>query len=267
MRRIALAMVLIYGFSTLAVDAAAETVATANNSVHANKQVGFYITSKQIPPNLLPKPPLPRSRAWQHRIQQIIGIHTYAAPDEVIAAREEQHLRPEIMTRLLGEKFTRDNLPATFALIDRVTADTESVTQAAKKHWHTIRPYQLDKHVKLQVDPLPKDNYGYPSGHTGTGYVWAQLLSFLRPDATVRLNYQAERIAMHRVVAGVHTLHDVAGGRKLGQEIIKALKKSPSFQHDLALASKEVCDRAHAPDQMAAVKRKNWKSFKSRAAQ
>ncbi len=267
MRRIVLAMMLVYGFSASAVNAAAETAAAANNAGKA-KPAGFYITVKQVPPRSLPKPPLPQSRAWQNGVQQIIGIQTYAAPDEVIAAREEQNLRPELMTGLLGEKFTRANLPATFALLDRVTADTETVTQAAKKHWHTIRPYQLDRHVKLQVDPLPKDNYGYPSGHASTSYVWAQILSFLRPDDAVKLGYQAERIAMHRVVAGVHTLHDITGGRRLGQEIIKALKQNPSFQHDLMLARREVCGRApDSGDQAASVKRKNWKSFKSRATQ
>ncbi|MEQ1652805.1 MAG: phosphatase PAP2 family protein, partial [Hyphomicrobium sp.] len=168
------------------------------------------------------------------------------------------------LVSMLDKYVSRTELPLTFALLDRTGADVNAVTWAAKKHWHTTRPYRLDHRIKLLVDPLPADNYGYPSGHSSTSLVWAQILTQLDPAAAARLQHQADRIAWHRVLAGVHTPHEVDGGKKLGAAIFAALMAKPAFQTDLTAAHAEY-DAWRAATTPAS--RKNWKSFKSHVAE
>lgn len=261
-RRLALTALFI-GTTWLAVPAAYAEPA-AHKTHHARPAVvqptsGNYVSVKEIP--TLPAPPSAKSHTARADIKQIIGIQTYAAPEETAAARDEQNLRPEHLVGVIDITVSQAELPLTFALLERVGTDVGVVTRAAKKRWHTVRPYRLDRRIKLLVDPLPADDYGYPSGHTSISYVWARILAELDPAAATLLLLQADRIAGHRVLAGVHTAHDIAGGKKLGTEIFAVLKDKPAFQTDLAAARTEfdAWRAATAPSG-----RKNWKSFKSR---
>ncbi|MGB4100721.1 MAG: phosphatase PAP2 family protein [Alphaproteobacteria bacterium] len=237
---------------------ASQTQSTASRSA-AKPTLGHYISVKEIA--ALPAPRANKSSTIRTDILHIIGFQTYAAPEEITAARDEQNLRPEHLVSVIDKNVSQTELPLTFALLDRVAADVSAVTRAAKKRWRTTRPYQLDRRVKLLVDPLAPDNYGYPSGHTSLSLVWADILAELDPAAAAPLQQQAARIAMHRVLAGVHTTQDITGGKKLGTAILAALKTKPAFQSDLAAARAEFTAWRAAT---APSGRKNWKSFKSR---
>lgn len=234
-----------------------------------------YLTTASVAYKQLPKPPKLKSKTWKGDIGKIIQIQKYAAPHEIAAARYEHRLRPEIVTDVLGANFTRVQLPKTFALLDNVTADSKAVTKQAKDHWRLPRPYKSDKRVGLLVPPLNPKNFGYPSGHTSTSLVLANLLGNLVPDARYALQHQAGRIANRRVLAGVHTPHDLTGGRVLGALIWQKLQAQPAFQADLAAARAEVAASGYrwtAPGcpvaaQPAKPARKNWKSFKSRVTE
>lgn len=242
----------------------------------AEEQPRFvYLNPSSIAYKQLPQPPKVKSKAWKNDIGKIIQIQKYAAPHEIAAARYEHRTRPEIMTDVLGPNFTRVKLPKTFALLDNVTADSKSVTKQAKDHWHLPRPYKADKRIKLLVPPLNPKNFAYPSGHTSTSLVLANLLGDLVPDARTVLQHQAGRIANRRVLAGVHTPHDLTGGRVLGSLIWQKLQAQPAFQADLAAAREEISASGYswnAPGCPVMVKpaqpaRKNWKSFKSRVTE
>lgn len=239
------------------------------------KPVFAYLTPASVAYKQLPQPPKVKSKAWKTDIGKIIQIQKYAAPHEIAAARYEHRLRPEIMTDLLGPNFTRVKLPKTFSMLDNVVSDSKAVTKQAKDHWHLPRPYRADKRVKLLVPPLNPKNFAYPSGHTSTSLVLASLLGSAVPDARFALQHQAGRIANRRVLAGVHTPHDLTGGRVLGALIWQKLQTQPAFQADFAAAREEIaasdfrwtapgCPVAAQPAQPA---RKNWKSFKSRVTE
>ncbi len=234
-----------------------------------------YLTPASVAYKQLPKPPKVKSKAWKADIGKIIQIQKYAAPHEIAAARYEHRTRPEIVTDVLGPHFTRAKLPKTFALLDNVVSDSKAVTKQAKDHWRLPRPYRADKRVKLLVPPLNPKNFSYPSGHTSTSLVLAHLLGSLVPDAHYALQHQAGRVANRRVLAGVHTPHDLTGGRVLGALIWQKLHSQPAFQTDFAAARAEVLANGYrwtAPGcpvatQPAKPARKNWKSFKSRVTE
>ncbi|MEJ0063242.1 MAG: phosphatase PAP2 family protein [Alphaproteobacteria bacterium] len=186
----------------------------------------------------LAKPPGTGSKAWKKDIQDIIGLQAAPSPDEIAAARDENRLQPELVTHVLAEDFTRDNLPVTFALLDQTGVDAKDATGVAKKYWKQPRPFKTSKKVKLMLDE-PKD-YAYPSGHTSTSYVWAMILTDLQPDAAAPLTQKAESIAGHRTLAGVHSSHDIDAGREFGKQLLKLFYKDSRFLNQLESARREI---------------------------
>ena len=99
------------------------------------------------------------------------------------------------------------------------------------------RPHQLDERLSLGA---PESSYGYPSGHSTRGTVYALLLAELFPDRKEAILVVGRNIGWDRVLIGKHFPTDIYAGRVLGQAIFRKLQASPFFQHDLAEAKAEV---------------------------
>jgi acid phosphatase (class A) len=251
----------------------ATTVAVEQPVTIARSQALPYLAPNTITPTALPKPDALQSHAWRRDIMTILQMQKYVVPIEIDVARTERDVTPEMMTRIIGHNFKRDALPRTFALLDRVGKDSHIITKAAKDYWRVPRPYLVDKRVKLLIEALPANNYSYPSGHTSTSLVWARVLGDLLPDYRFALNVQAERIAAHRLIVGVHTPRDLAGGKELGELIVAKLQAVESYQADRQAALQELKTAGY--NQPAAADSfdtptatpKNWRSFPSQIAE
>jgi acid phosphatase (class A) len=125
-----------------------------------------------------------------------------------------------------------------YTLLSHAGSDSWRIGDAAKDHWNTKRPWQVDTRVKLLIDPITSP--AYPSGHTTTNAVWASVLSDLFPAKKAALFKRANEIGQNRVKAGVHFPHDVEGGKKLAAMIAAEMKKSPEYQRELAAAKAEL---------------------------
>ncbi len=198
-----------------------------------------YIQAQFLPPQLLLPPPEEGGSAWKSQIKAILHAQRHLSPAELFAIRDEQKFRIELLTDTLGPAFTRERLPKTFALLDRVMSATGQVVDADKKFWHTRRPYLADPHVKLYVDPIDASP-AYPSGHTTGSRVLAEVLGMLAPEELSALRARADAIALRRVEAGVHFPVDLEGGRLLAMLIVGALTANPDFQDDLNAAREEI---------------------------
>jgi acid phosphatase (class A) len=207
--------------------------------VYAYDSAPSYIEPPSLPPELLPPPPAEGSKAWRAQIAGVLQAQKHLSAADIAAMRDEQHLRLELMTSVLGANFTRENLPKTFAMLDRVLASAGQVTEADKKFWHTRRPYLTDKRVTLYIDPIDSSP-AYPSGHTSEARVLAEILGMLRPAHLADLRARADAIAARRIEAGVHYPGDVEGGRALAMLVVGALLENDDFQDDLAAARKEI---------------------------
>lgn len=87
-----------------------------------------------------------------------------------------------------------------------------------------------------RIDASP----AYPSGHTSSSRVAAEVLGLLFPDRLAALRAKADSIAAHRIQAGVHYPVDIESGRLLAMLVLGALLKSDAFQSDLAAAREEM---------------------------
>lgn len=90
-------------------------------------------------------------------------------------------------------------------------------TQEAKRHYHRLRPYQIDPNIHTIGKP-PKDA-SYPSGHSSSAYAAATVLGALWPMHASELNWWARQVALSRMSAGVHFPSDVQTGAILGTKI------------------------------------------------
>lgn len=203
---------------------------------------GNYITDRVIAPTLLAPPPAEGSDAWKRDIAVIVSMQQSPPEQDLAMAAQEVHMKPELVTQVLGEGINRADYPALFSLLDKASQDGKAINDAAKEYWHTRRPYLASTDVKALV--APHANAAYPSGHTSGSLVWAEILAALFPDKRDALRDRAEQIAMHRVLAGMHYPSDLEGGRRLGLLTLGALWQSDAFRSDFIAAKAEIDAKA-----------------------
>lgn len=220
------------------------TFTTAATAPEANSDDYFYVSSKDLPPQLLPAPLPVNSIAAQDNIKAVLAAQQHISAKDLKEMKEEQKLRLDIMTKTLGNDFTRDHFPKTYTLLDHVMYDVSAITFTDKAYWHTKRPYLIDPHVKLLIDPLD-NNPAYPSGHTCASYVIAEVLGQLYPGRQLDLRSRAAAIAHHRIEAGVHSPDDIEAGRLLAMQILGALMVNDDFQIDFLAAHDEIALTQH----------------------
>lgn len=186
----------------------------------------------------LSPPPAVHSPEWQRDVDAVIAAQQNYKPSDLIKAKFERDLRPEITAMALGKNFTRTSKPKTFALIDRTEKDCRSAVEESKVYWNTRRPYEMDPGVKILVPAHA--NRAYPSGHTACARVVADVLADLYPAKRGALMRRANEIARHRVLAGMHYPHDLTGGRELAALLYRDMQDSAQYQSDFAAARTEV---------------------------
>ncbi len=203
-----------------------------------------YFGPERVPPTTIEPPPEAQSGEWKADIDSIATLQENASADEVAQARTERTMEPEMVALAADPLLTRENFPATYALLDRVGATSKAVTGAAKRYWNTKRPYLADERIKSLIEP--HDNPAYPSGHTAGAYVWAATLAKLLPSQEAALLARAESIAQHRVLVGMHFPHDVEGGKALARAMMQELENDPAYQQDMLEAAAEIAKAAGA---------------------
>ncbi|HTY08853.1 MAG TPA: phosphatase PAP2 family protein [Candidatus Edwardsbacteria bacterium] len=215
--------------------------AAAPRASWADTAARTYFEPQSLPPQLLPPPPAEGSGAWKAQIEAVRAAQRSLPPAEISAIRHEQNFLVALMTDTLEPSFSRERLPRTAALLDRVECTTEQVVDAHKRYWHTRRPYLADPRIRLCVDSTA--TAAYPSGHTAESRVLAEVLGMLFPDQLPRLRARAEDVARHRIEAGVHYPVDIEGGRSLALLVVGALTANSDFQTDMQAAREELAGR------------------------
>lgn len=183
----------------------------------------------------------PDAAATKNEMELVLHEQTMRTGADIQRINSEVDFSPATFAEILGPRFTKANLPETFALLKNVEDDAKAVVAPAKDLWNRPRPPLQDSRVKPSVD-VP-GNGSYPSGHGTRGFLFAYIIGELFPQHHAELLSRGWLVGWDRVVGGVHFPSDVQAGFKLGEMIGVRLLASPTFQEDLEKARKE-CQRA-----------------------
>jgi hypothetical protein len=204
----------------------------------AEQKVGYYIAPSSVDlDQLLPKPSPDRSPISKGEGDLMLAIRARATDADKARMKSEETLTPWAFADVVGPGFSKEKMPLTAAMLEKVEKDTNAATSKAKQLWDRRRPPRQDARISPLVH-LPS-SASYPSGHATRAVVWERILAELDPKDKDALRERARIVALDRVIAGVHYPTDVAAGMALGDAIADEFLASPAFKADLDRARAE----------------------------
>lgn len=139
-----------------------------------------------------------------------------------------------------GVNISPETTPATHRLLVAANADTARANNAAKDHWKRLRPFLIDKGPTCESkDDLAK-SYDYPSGHATRGWTFGLILSEAEPDRATPILIRARAYGESRIVCGAHNMSAIDAGRTGASATMQAIRATPAYQADLAVARREL---------------------------
>lgn len=187
---------------------------------------------------VLPAPPATGSLAALADLETVLRVQAARTPNDIAWARANEHDSAFLNASVLGAWFTKENLPVTAAFLKEVSDDMFNLSGPAKTLYPRPRPPLVDPAVKPCVE-LPNSG-SYPSGHSLRAYFWAAVLGDIFPEQQAALLERARLAAWGRVIGGVHFPSDTIGGRLLGEAIVEALRKAPTYRAGVEKCRAEV---------------------------
>jgi len=187
---------------------------------------------------VLADPPADNSAAARTELDRLLAIQAKRTPQDVARIMSEPPLSPYLFSSVLGSSFNAQTLPATDALLKRVSADAAAVIDQAKACWNRKRPWVLEARIQPCI-AKPTDP-SYPSARAARSRVWAVILGQLFPARKSQLLAAADQVAQNRIDAGVHYPTDVEAGKALADAIADKIIQTPAFAADMAAARAEL---------------------------
>jgi acid phosphatase (class A) len=204
----------------------ADSVMTAGAPVAAH----FFAPEAIDLAKILPPPPAPDSIAGRADLEAVLQAQAWRTPEQVTWAQLVAKGDMFAVYKTGGAFdawFTKENLPATAALLKAVMEDMRTTSAAYKKLYPRPRPFLADSRIQPCVERPDSDSY--PSGHATVIFIWAGVLTEIFPEKSADISACAHRAIWGRVIGGVHFPTDLMGGRLLAEAALAELKKSPAF--------------------------------------
>ncbi|MDB6127789.1 MAG: hypothetical protein JWM35_1685 [Verrucomicrobia bacterium] len=184
---------------------------------------------------LLAPPPVNGSDEDRADLESSFAVASTATPAQLALAQDEDKLTIFQLTASAVPWLQPGKFPKTEALFTEIEAETKPVTSRGKKYWQRLRPYHVDPaRFPHAIEHEKPTDFGYPSGHSTRGTLFAFLLAELFPAQREALLAKGREAGWLRVRGGVHYPTDIYAGRVLGQALAREFLASPEFQNDLA---------------------------------
>ncbi len=211
-----------------------------------------YVTTNRLNSiGLLPPPPGRGSAEEAADLATVRAVFNGRTEPEKTRAMKDSGLAFSLFQPAAGSAFDLEKLPKTRALLEKVKADIGPLIDAPKNYYKRLRPYQIDEHLGFGK---PEPSFGYPSGHSTRGAVYALVIAELVPEKKDAILAVGREIGWDRVLIGKHFPTDIYAGRVLAYAILRELHASTAFQHDLEQATAEIRDAQHQVAPAAAAK-------------
>jgi len=191
--------------------------------------------------SIVPNPPADHSPGADAELAEVHHLQDTRTPAQIAHAKADDAEEDIFIFRdVLGEKFTAEALPETALLSSHLHNDESVIGGTAKNKFRRLRPFNLDSTVK----PVCKTNsdvhdYGYPSGHSLTGYLEALALIQMVPEKRDAILVRADDYAHSRVVCGVHYTGDTVASKLTAYAMMGIMMNNSQFRKELEAARVE----------------------------
>lgn len=173
-------------------------------------------------------------------MDELLRLQATRTPAAVQRAREDAAVSIFRFADALGNppQFTRQQLPLTTELFERIVRDESLFMNTAKDAFGRPRPFLTEKRLAPVVEMPPSASY--PSGHTTWAVACGIVLADMLPERRAQIFARADEYAHNREVGGVHYPSDVSAGHLAGTALANELFHSPRFVDDEAAAAAEL---------------------------
>jgi acid phosphatase (class A) len=171
-----------------------------------------------------------------------LSMRAPVSDERLTQARADLRYDPWIaFSAPMGERFVRERLPRTAALLERVTENIEPPTDAAKAEYARQRPYVGDMSIlRCDTPTNPSSTNSYPTGHGAAGWAWALTLAELSPSRADSILLRGREFGDSRVICGYHYPSDIDAARVIAAGVIARLHADASFRRDVDAARREL---------------------------
>ncbi len=196
---------------------------------HADQGL-HYLNSTSIDVATFPPPPVAGSAPDKADLDVVRGYQKTRTQGQCKYALTAAALNAELFKGPL----TAAEVIKFSPLFAQVFSDTDYFVNTIKPRFQRQRPYVRDPKIKLCFESMSHPALAYPSGHSAISRAAALVLGLIYPKRAAAIIQLSDRIALSRVIAGVHHPKDIEAGKKLGDMVFAAMKNNAEFQKRIA---------------------------------
>lgn len=188
--------------------------------------------------DLLPPPPAPDSAQTKAELEEVISLMKSATEERKKLAIADDEENVVAFLSGMGVKLSKEQIPLTYALIQRVVDTEDEITTPAKKGFGRKRPPLVNDQIKPLIE-LSKSG-AYPSGHGTNGTATGLVLIKMLPEKKVELFARIKEYSWSRMIVGVHYRSDLDAAYTAGALLAQAVAQNAEFQKDFEPAKAEL---------------------------
>jgi acid phosphatase (class A) len=184
---------------------------------------------------LLAKAPEPGSAADRLDMDTVRSYQSIKGSPRWLQARGDASLdMMQIYGPVIGPSFTATRRPDVVALLAYAGKRFSEASNEAKAAFPRPRPFLADPSLSICVDTPPAGS-SYPSGHSGWGWLSAQIMARAEPAYAEKLLARGRDYGLSRVVCAVHYPTDIEAGRVVADAVLVRLDNDAEYQRLLAV--------------------------------
>ncbi|GAM98026.1 nonspecific acid phosphatase precursor [alpha proteobacterium U9-1i] len=169
-----------------------------------------------------------------------LAMKPAVSAERLAQARTDQAFNAWAMFQpVLGEGFTRTQLPRTAAAIAATMQGVGPTINAAKDAHPRTRPF-ADRSVIQCDDPGQNTAGSYPSGHGAGGWALALVLAELIPSRADAILQRGRDFGESRIICGYHFPSDIEASRLVAAGAVARLHGDAEYRRALDAARREL---------------------------
>ncbi len=178
---------------------------------------------------ILPPPPSIDSKYQAADMNEVLSYQSSDYDARRKLATADNEVNPfKAYSSIIGADFTPENYPKTKEMMNYALTYAGLQINNTKQVYERKRPFQEDNNIKICLDKPPGGS-SYPSGHSASGWLSANILARLFQDKSDAIYARGLDYGKSRIICGVHYPSDIAMGRIVGDILLGKLQNDAQF--------------------------------------